>query len=445
MFGKNRKRFITIVAAILALLMVVPMLISVLTIPAGAATSAELKQELDDLKRQASGIEAQKAELEEKLDQNRDQTNTVVGEKYTLDQQIEITNLEIANTNAQIQQYNSLIAAKQKELDDAAKREEQRYEEFKSRIRAMEENGSVSYLSILFNASSFSDLLDRIDLIGEMAEYDQVVINELKQAREEVASAQLELEQDKAALDESRQLLALQEETLARQRLDADAVITSLSAQADEFEAAYEEFEAEEAYLQSSILDAVNAYEVALEEEEAARKAAEEARKKALAAKASSGSGKVSSTSADAYYYSYYSDLPVAESGFLFPLPAGVASVTSAFGYRIHPTKGTYGMHTGVDFSAAGGTNIYASKSGTVITSTMSSAYGNYVVVSHGSGQATLYAHMSSRAVSAGDYVVQGQTIGYVGTTGWSTGNHLHFEVIIDGEYQNPMSYVSVQ
>ena len=126
----------------------------------------------------------------------------------------------------------------------------------------------------------------------------------------------------------------------------------------------------------------------------------------------------------------------------MYPLPYAV-SITDAFGPRTNPVTGVYSNHTGVDFAAGQGTAIYASKSGTVTTAAYAEAWGYYVTINHGDGYSTLYAHMTNYTVSSGDYVAQGDVIGYVGSTGWSTGPHLHFGIMYNGTYVNPMNYVS--
>ena len=129
--------------------------------------------------------------------------------------------------------------------------------------------------------------------------------------------------------------------------------------------------------------------------------------------------------------------------GFLYPLPYAV-SITDAYGYRIHPLSGKYKWHNGVDFAAGSGTAIYATQSGTVTSACYNEAYGNMVTINHANGYSSLYGHMTNYIVSVGDYVTQGQTIGYVGSTGWSTGPHLHFTIYYNGSDVNPMNYVSM-
>lgn len=464
---KRRKLIIGIIAAVLALLLIVPTLVSILSISAGAVKASDYDDDIAELKRQIremqstiDGLDAEAQQLEEdkkalrqQMDDNTDQVKTISGQKIELDQNVELVRLDMELLQKQVREYNKLIALKQQELDAAIAKEEQQVEVFKDRIRAMEENGEISYLLILFKARSLSDLLDRLDLIEEVAENDRVMINELVAAREAVAEAQQEIEAEKDRLDEKKIELEETQKRYNLQREEADGFLQGLGLELEALDDKYSDVKAEEDRLGEDILKFANERDDIgsdlkdVQKEQARLQAIEDAeaervRQAALAAAAAS---KITSSSSDAKTYSSFSTSEPSEDGFIFPLPSGIAKVTSAFGYRIHPITGAYSLHRGVDLSAPGGTNIYAAKSGDVIVSTYSAAYGNYVVVSHGGGQATLYAHMTSRAVSEGDYVVQGSTIGYVGTTGWSTGNHLHFEVILDGEYYNPMAYITLR
>lgn len=464
---KHRKLIIGIIAGILALLMIVPTIVSIFTVSAGAVKSSDFDDDINALRKkveemqttikglqdEAQRLEDERNKIQARMDENAEETETISQQKYNLDQNANLIHLDMINIQKQVQEYNKLVALKQQELDAAIAEEERQVEAFKDRIRAMEENGEVSYLSIIFKARSFSDLLDRLDLIEEIVDADKLVIQQIQAAREDVVVAQEAIEAEKDALKVKK--LELEERKLEyeEEREKADNLLLDLGMQLEDLDEGYEDVKAEEALLEEDVrkyADAKNdiASELSdLEKEKARILAIEEAeaervRQAALAAAAAS---KISSSSSDAATYSSFSTGTASESGFTYPLPAGVAQVTSAFGYRIHPITGTYSLHRGVDLSAPGGTNIYAAKSGTVIVSSSSTAYGNYVVISHGGGECTLYAHMVSRAVSKDDYVVQGSTIGYVGTTGWSTGNHLHFEVIIDGEYYNPMAYINLE
>ena len=329
------------------------------------------------------------------------------------------------NLNQQIQQYNLLIAAKQEELDQALENETKLNEQYKLRLRAMEETGNVSYWSVLFNASSFTDLLDRIDMIHEISEADQIMLQQLRDVADQISAAKAEVEAGRAELEAAKAEQDVLEQQLSEQRAEADAMITELMSKQDELKAASETYDAMEEEVRQQILETQKAYEDALADEEAQRQI-EAARQEAASGNISRPSGGANS------------------SGFVSPLPAGSSYVSCAYGYREHPIYGYYSMHYGVDLAAGAGTPIYAVKSGTVTTATYSSVNGYYVSISHNDGFGSLYAHMTNYVVSVGDYVNQGDIIGYVGSTGWSTGAHLHFEVFYGGANVNPMDYISI-
>ena len=416
---RKRKLIVSVVCIILALMIVIPLLMSAFMTGVSAASSQELKKELDNLQAQADEYAAQAAEIQGQLDANASETAYTVEQKSLIDQQIEITRLEIENTQAQIQQYNLLIAEKQDELDAAVAAEEEMNETFKLRIRAMEENGTISYWAILFDASSFSDLLSRVDMIADIAESDQKMLEQLAEATANVESARSALEDEKTLLQQAEAKLDEQEQALAASRAEADTLITSLTEDAAALREASEEYESLEEQALARLAEVNEAYDAALVREEEARRAAQ------AAASSGSSSGSGSSSS----------------SGYLYPLPARVA-ITDAFGYRWHPVNGNYSFHTGVDFAASYGTAIYAAKSGVVTDASYGEAYGYHVTVLHSDGSYTLYAHMPGLIVSAGQYVSQGETIGYVGSSGYSTGPHLHFGLNIGGSWVNPMDYV---
>ena len=247
----------------------------------------------------------------------------------------------------------------------------------------------MSYWSILFNAEDFSDLLDRIADVDAVMAYDNEVMDQLIATREELERLQADLEsaraEEQAAKEQQEAKKAEQQAKVAEAQALVDQInadVAEVNRQLDEESAAASEIQAEIAKKQKQL---------------------EEERKQ--------NNIVISS-----------------ETGYLWPLP-GYYRLSSQFGYRIHPITGVAHSHTGIDIPASGGTPILAAKSGQVVTSAYHYSYGNYVVIDHGNGNSTLYAHMSSRAVSEGQMVTQGQVIGYVGTTGSSTGNHLHFEV----------------
>ena len=405
-----------ILCALLALLTVFGMTSGLLA-PVRAAQSQKILTELQKLREEQSGIQKKRTALSAEIAENKKQTQSVVEQKSDIDRQIELSNETIDNYNAQIQQYSLLIAEKQKELDEAELHETQLQEQYKARLRSMEETGTVSYWSILFKASSFSDLLDRVDMIHEIAKSDQLMMKKLSEATEAVQQSREELEQEQQQMQIARDELAAQEAQLEMQRAEADALLLQIAEECEKMTAEYQGYLAQEDALSKQVAKAEKDYYQALAKEEAARLAELNKQNNYVPANKDS-------------------------SGFLYPLPYRVA-ITDSYGYRTHPVTGKKTTwHNGVDLAAGAGTAIYATKSGTVTTALRSDIWGNYVVINHGDGFSSLYAHMQGLIVKAGDYVKQGQTIGYVGSTGLSTGPHLHFTIYYNGADVNPMSYV---
>ena len=413
----NRKTHcLRILCALLALLTVFGMTSGLLA-PVRAAQSQKILTELQKLREEQSGIQKKRTALSAEIAENKKQTQSVVDQKSDIDRQIELSNETIDNYNAQIQQYSLLIAEKQKELDEAELHETQLQEQYKARLRSMEETGTVSYWSILFKASSFSDLLDRVDMIHEIAKSDQLMMKKLSEATEAVQQSREELEQEQQQMQTARDELAAQEAQLEMQRAEADALLLQIAEECEKMTAEYQGYLAQEDALSKQVAKAEKDYYQALAKEEAARLAELNKQNNYVPANKDS-------------------------SGFLYPLPYRVA-ITDSYGYRTHPVTGKKTTwHNGVDLAAGAGTAIYATKSGTVTTALRSDIWGNYVVINHGDGFSSLYAHMQGLIVKAGDYVKQGQTIGYVGSTGLSTGPHLHFTIYFNGADVNPMSYI---
>ena len=367
---------------------------------AGAVTQSEI----DALKKEQQASQAKQEELKDQLAEAEAQQAAAQEKRQLLTQQLNAINAEIANIDAQISYYDGEIAQKEEERKEAEAREAEQYELFCQRVRMMEEQGTVSYWSILFNAEDFSDLLDRIADVDAVMAYDNEVMDQLIATREELERLQADLEsaraEEQAAKEQQEAKKAEQQAKVA----EAQALLDQINADVAEVNRQLDAEDAAAANLQAEIAKK--------------QKQLEEERKQQNVT------------------------LPPTGSGYQWPLPSSCLTLTSAFGYRIHPISGQPHSHTGIDVSAAGGTPIYAAKGGQVIMSEYGSgvnwSYGNFVVIDHGDGTTTLYAHMSSRAVSEGQMVTQGQTIGYVGNTGNSKGNHLHLEVRVNGQRVDP-------
>jgi len=410
-----KKRIVSFIAIFLAVLMAVSVLFGAFMSMASASNSATIKKKINNLESEASEIADRKAALEAEIASKESKTQSTIEKKGQIDQQIEITRLEIQNANDQIQEYNLLIAEKQAELDAGLKEQESLNAKYKARIRAMEENGSVSFWSIIFRSSSFSDLLDNINMINEISNADQKMLEKMQKNNEEIAKTRAEMETDRTNLQKKVEELAALTETLETQKQEAEALITQLSNELAELDGTYEELESEEDAIRQRIIQAQKDYDAALSAEQ--RQQLSQANQNNAA-----GGG----------------------AGFTSPVPRGRAVVTDAYGYRTHPIYGYYAMHSGVDLAAAHGTPIYAIADGYVSVCAYSNVNGNYLSLTHGNGFGSLYAHLDYATVSSGSYVSQGQIIGYMGSTGWSTGPHLHFEIHLNGATVNPMNYISI-
>ena len=309
-----------------------------------------------------------------------------------LEEKIALLNEQISNTEAVIAEYDGLISEKETEIVQLEQQQADQYALFCQQVRDMEEQGSVSYLAIIFSASTFTEMLDNIMMVSEVMEYHNSVIDALRETQEQLEQTKTELE---AARAEQEELKAEQEVNKA-ELLEQEAEVEALIAQISALEADYQE--------------ELDRYEAASDQLDDQLAAAEKEYEEQLAA------------------------LQADNGEWYWPLP-GRYYISSSFAPRKHPITGKWSHHTGNDIPAPGGTEIHAAKGGVVTDVGNNSVYGNYIQISHGNGYSTFYGHMRSRAiVNEGDTVTKGQVIGYVGTTGWSTGNHLHLELRINGE-----------
>ena len=365
-------------------------------------TSAVTQAEIDALKGSAGKLAEQKKDIQAQLKAVQADKSSALKKKELLEDQIDLIRQEIANINEQIAMYDQLIAEKTVELEQAEADEKAQFDLFCRRMRHMEEQGETSYWSILFTSGDFSELLDNYMMIEEIIQYDNQVIDSLVALQEKVANDRTVLEGAQAEQEEAKaQQMAAQDE-LKAQEDEVDKLIAEISAQEDLLEEMEEEL--------NKAARALDAQIKAKEREYAAQVA----------------------------------NVP-SESGYLWPLPGGYNTISSLAGGRIHPVTGKPGNHAGIDIPAPSGTNIYAAKSGVVIHAAKGTgsswSYGNYVIVSHSDGTSTLYAHMSRIGCKEGQTVKQGDVVGYVGTTGRSTGNHLHFEVRSGSTRKDPVNY----
>lgn len=438
---KNKRLWVSILAGVMAAVMLLGLIVGLIPAQASAASSAQLKTELNNLRKQKKELQEQYDKLKAQFDENMDDMEGIIAEKNIIDQEIGILNQEILNINEQITNYSLLIADKQDELDQAKAHLEELSDKNKERIRAMEEDGALSYWSVLFKANSFADLLDRLNMIQEIAAADQRRLKEMSEAAEVVAQAREALAGEKAALEDAKAQLDVAFGELEVKRLRADEVLAELNAKSDDLYDLMGEAEADVEMMISMIADKEKEYNQALAaEEEARRREEEEKRKEEEEANkgntGNSGSSEGSGSSGD-------SGSSSAPTGGNWIIPCKYRYLSSPYGWRIHPVYGTRKFHSGVDLAAAKGTPIKASRGGTVTTATYNSSCGYYVTINHGDGFSSSYLHMTHYVVKVGQKVSQGDVIGYVGSTGVSTGNHLHFTIYYNGNTVNPANYVS--
>ena len=366
-----------------------------------AEAFAVARADLDWIEQQLETLSIQREESQAKVDELQNRQASVLEQKAALDERNQYTQKQIDLINEQLALMEDLVKQKEEDVKAAAAKEEEQLERYRMRVRAMEENSGQSILDIIVSSSNFSQALAAVDDMGAIMESDRELQEEYLAAREETQKAKAELEEAMEALEARRREFRLEKTRLEQEVREAYELIAGLQ---NDIDRAVEEYE-----INAAAEDEMIAYfdelskQFAQEQEEALRSA-------------------------------------LANGTFIWPVP-DCTLLTSRFGYRMHPILGYERFHAGVDIGAKAGDTIIASDGGTVAVAEYSDSYGNYVLINHGNGYTTLYAHMSSMAVEAGQAVEQGDTLGYVGSTGWSTGPHLHFEIRYNDEKTDPEAY----
>lgn len=374
-----------------------------------AEDSAEKSKELEQLENERQQTLDAINGLKDSIKDVQNDINNLKTEKTDIQKYINQLDLQMGNLSAQIGEFEKKIDNKladiestKEELEDAKIACDEQYESMKMRIQYIYENPSESLIEMLFTVDNITDLLNRAGYVASMSDYDRNMMNKLNDTRSEIEMKERTLE---AELEE----LEMMQDELEAQKKKVNASINSkkgeLSAKNNELGDANAE---------------KGDYQKQLKEQERLLNQIEEQIAKAANPDAYTGS----------------------TTGFIWPCP-GYTRISSYFGPRPQPTAGASTNHKGIDLAAPYGTAILASASGVVTTSTYSSSAGNYIVIAHGNGTSTVYMHCSSLLVSVGETVEQGKVIAKVGSTGYSTGNHLHFGVIKNGSYVNPLNYVS--
>ena len=365
------------------------------------------EQEIEQAKKDKDAIQSKKSDVEAIKKNLVQQKNDLAAYIEEIDGEIATMQYNIMDLEDQILIKEADIEETEAQLEDAKLQEENHYNAMKVRIKMMYEMNDANVLTSLLGATSLRDLLNRMDYIEAVVSYDKAAMEELRNTRSYIELCEQELELDKEALDESK--AGVEEEK------------ANMEALLEEKQKQFEAYKVSIAESQSQI-DAYNDKIDDYDDEIALLEKAIEVEKQQILLAQQNGAR-------------------VFEGGWVFPI-ASYKYVSSKFGYRIHPVYGTQKFHSGVDLAAPAGTAIYAAASGVVAGAGYNSSMGNYVMINHGSGLFTVYMHASALYVSEGEAVAAGQTIAAVGSTGVSTGNHLHFSVRLNGNYVDPNDYI---
>lgn len=395
-----KKRFMIFLACFCCLL---------LAFPTFAAKSS-----LDDAKKKKNALAEEKKRAEATVKELEALKGDTAAYVKKLDNSLEVLSEELAQLDREITAKEDAIAAAKEDLEAAGAVEVSQYESMKLRIKYMYEKGDSNYVDLLMESGSLSELLNKVEYISKIAEYDREKLNEYAVIKAQIA------QKEQSLSEEREELLSLQQQTEAKHA----SVEELLTAKQNELKNVENKL--------SQAENAVSEYEKDLKAQEDAIKAieAELKRKEEEEKKKAEAAGK------------NYTTKSIGDIRFTWPCPAS-SRITSAFGSRSSPTEGASSNHKGIDIGAPTGTDIVAAASGTVVVSTYSYSAGNYVMLNHGGGVYTVYMHASQRLVSVGDTVKSGQVIAKVGSTGYSTGPHLHFGVRLNGTYVDPRQYVN--
>ncbi|MBR4720608.1 MAG: peptidoglycan DD-metalloendopeptidase family protein [Clostridia bacterium] len=362
------------------------------------STVSYAAKSVSDLKSELAQSQKKTEETKKQIQSKQAEKNSQKAKKDSLD--VEIAGLQsdidkiqsvIDEKNAEIDEKNNEIAVLEDELQATDKR-------LKKRMKVIYESGTESYLELILKSTGIADLFTRIAVVESILKHDNNIMDNYRNDIAEIAAAKEVVEKEKNEQVEAKSILAEKQNQIKAKQAESQKIIDALSKDINELKKQEAEQEKAEKQLQSQINAALK------------------------------------SSSQQSVTYS-------GNGKFGFPLTS-YTRISSTYGYRIHPITGTKKLHTGIDYAAPYGTSILAAEDGVVLTSGWNSGYGYCVTINHGGGYVTLYGHCSSLLVSAGQKVTKGQTIAKVGSTGNSTGNHLHFEVRVNGSTVNPAGYL---
>ena len=427
--NKFQKTVFSVICVVLAVVMMLSLVITVLPVHAVDQT------DLERLEERRAALESELAAQAQTVQELSDNQTLIVYRKAALDKQISLNREMIALIEEQIEAYQVLIDAKEAELAEATAAETEQTALLRERIRSMEENGSGSYLSFIFEADSVSGMLARAADINDIMHYDRELELTLQETRENVETIKREYEAAQAEQDVINQELAMRREQLDAQIDAACELIANLDELSEDAQAEYAAIAAAEDEAMQELLKAMQEYA-----EEQARQAQQYAPSySGTASTGTASSGTTETGSASSGTGSSGSASGAYTGSFIWPVDS--TYITSRYGERTAPTAGASTNHKALDIGARSGEPIYAAADGQVTSATYNNGLGYYVSIEHDGSTATRYSHMTNYIVQPGEYVKQGQIIGYVGESGIATGAHLDYAVIKDGEQIDPMQF----
>ncbi len=385
-------------------------LILAITLCGGSALSHAAT--ISGTKDKVKELEQQKKILEKELKELESERNDILAYVEKLDSKLSNLEEKLDKTKKNIKKTEKKLDQTREDLEEAKKEEADQYENMKKRIQVMYENGGTDYADILLSSSTFSDLLNRSEYIEKISEYDNQLFDEFVATRKKVEKKEAELDVQLSEYEDLKTDLEAEEDSV-------QMVLDAKQDQLKKYEAEIAETEDKKDEFAKDIAEQEKILENLLEQERKRQEEEERRRRE---------QGKIS--------------VDNTKSGFRWPLDVA-GTITSGFGSRKSPTAGASSYHQGIDIGVPSGTPIYAAAAGTVTTAGYNRAEGNYVMIYHGNSTYTIYMHCSRLAVSSGAQVKKGSVVGYVGSTGISTGPHLHFGISVGGSYKNPLNYVS--
>jgi murein DD-endopeptidase MepM/ murein hydrolase activator NlpD len=374
---------------------------------------SDLKKSIEEKQSEIKDAQNQKSQLQSGLTDVKSVISSLEKSKSDLTAYVSQLDSNLTEIQNKISELNDLISDKEEEieetkaeLEEAIAKEEAQYEDMKARIKSMYERGDDFYFEAIISSKSFGDMVNRADYIERLTESDKKLLDEFKTTREYVETCKAELEAEEELLEEAKKDVEEEEASLESLIAEKEQQISVCQADINSQSALVKEYEAE--------IAAQNAEIAAME------KAAKELEAQLEEASKATYDGGM----------------------FTWPAPS-YTRISDDYGNRMHPTLNVIKFHNGIDLAAPGGSPILAAYNGTVVAAAYSSTMGNYIMIDHGSGLYTIYMHASALYVSKGATVTKGQKIAAVGTTGRSTGNHLHFSVRLNGSYVSPWNYLS--